>query len=448
VLPTTVKAKVARGGSGFKIGQVFPVDSNSGSGTLIKIKSVGLDGSVKSVDIITFGTNYQSNFNVFISPDNRIDLKSIGSRITLGELTYVSNDNIDSQNESGSIVNHTYTEVSDPYLRDMTYVGDTVAELKSQPYTVYTSEYAQIDLTVGTLCVYPGYYLDSNNVIGDLVYIQDSFYYQAFSYVTVLEESLDKYSTLLRRVLHPAGTKHFATYQINNTLQLNPVADPSLNLFAKAAIQEIVELVDQLIMAYSMNQTDDIFVSDESYTVTEFNRIYADDIITNDARRVMDVSKLLTTTAVMAEDFSRVVDYVRSYNDGMNVSDDFSVTSSFLRSPSNSVSLTDVISVEGMFDRLYTDDISVDEALAISMQTTLSDSAQLTDVFAIYPGISFSENVSFNDNLTTINTDKYFSNNVGTSNTGGIFMTPYYVQIQPDYYWAPGYLENERAITN
>ena len=76
---------------------------------------------------------------------------------------------------------------------------------------------AFFDVTLGNFCVYPGYYDNTSNTLGDAAYIQNH-YYQLHSYATSLEEFVSKYKELLRAVIHPAGTSHTGIYNIKNTL--------------------------------------------------------------------------------------------------------------------------------------------------------------------------------------------------------------------------------------
>lgn len=47
--------------------------------------------------------------------------------------------------------------------------------------------------------------------------LEDNDYYQQFSYVIQVSEQVSKYNDVLKRLLHPAGTKFFGTYEMNFT---------------------------------------------------------------------------------------------------------------------------------------------------------------------------------------------------------------------------------------
>lgn len=292
ILNTTTRASVQRSGSGFRVGQVFPLDSATGAGSLIKVKSVNEQGGILAVDIISFGTGYATDFNITISPTNAVDAVSLGARINIGTFSYITDDNANMQNDRGQIIKHDYTLLDTAYMVDPTYVGESAGEIKSQPGAHYDNErYAIILARTGNLCVYPGYYLSGDNIIGDAVYIQDSNYYQAFSYVTSLEETLDKYSSLLRRVLHPAGTKHFGNYQVNNRFELDIAIDPQLNLISKAdVLREFLQAVDQIIFDLSIELNDEFNATDSIITTSSYQRSFSTAVLSDHNVPVFDVS--------------------------------------------------------------------------------------------------------------------------------------------------------------
>ena len=244
---------------------MFEINSASGTGTLVKVKQVDVNGAIRAVEIILFGTGYAADFNILISPSNFIDYAKIGSRIQVGNLTYQSDDNATTQNESGQIVRHTYTNLDFNYVVDPTYVGDIVGEIVSQPGLQTYANYATLRFTTGSLCIYPGYYKTNDNILGDVVVIQDSYYYQAFSYVTSLETQLNQYAKVLRSVMHPAGTKHFGIFQMNYQFQLDPAIDPVLNIIAKGdAIRDLVFTDDQIQKAAGKTVSLSVTVQDEA----------------------------------------------------------------------------------------------------------------------------------------------------------------------------------------
>lgn len=69
---------------------------------------------------------------------------------------------------------------------------------------------------IGTIIKYPGYFLNDDGKLSDAKYIQDSDYYQQFSYVLKVSESIDRYRSLVQDIIHPAGLKMFGNFVSDN----------------------------------------------------------------------------------------------------------------------------------------------------------------------------------------------------------------------------------------
>lgn len=65
---------------------------------------------------------------------------------------------------------------------------------------------------------YPGKYIGFNGHASSFKKIQDSYYYQAYSYVIKSGQPLSKYKNLLVSLTHPAGTRVFAEFSFNTQL--------------------------------------------------------------------------------------------------------------------------------------------------------------------------------------------------------------------------------------
>lgn len=63
-----------------------------------------------------------------------------------------------------------------------------------------------------------GYWKDTRSFLDSDKYIQDSFYYQEYSYETRLSVAFSYYSDLLKKLWHPAGTQGFGKVVISNVV--------------------------------------------------------------------------------------------------------------------------------------------------------------------------------------------------------------------------------------
>lgn len=65
---------------------------------------------------------------------------------------------------------------------------------------------------IGAQTLYPGYFLNDDGKLSNAKYIQDSYYYQQFSYVIKVNESIDTYRTIVKEFIHPAGLQMFGSF--------------------------------------------------------------------------------------------------------------------------------------------------------------------------------------------------------------------------------------------
>lgn len=69
-----------------------------------------------------------------------------------------------------------------------------------------------------------GYYRKNDSLLSADKYLQDSNYYQEFSYEIRSPVTLDKYSDMLKNILHIAGTKYFSRYSSETVLATDVVS--------------------------------------------------------------------------------------------------------------------------------------------------------------------------------------------------------------------------------
>lgn len=105
---------------------------------------------------------------------------------------------------------------------DGTYAGTLLREfsLTFRNAQNESSDPAIVEIDLGALAKYPGYFETNNGFLDDSIYIQDSKYYQAFSYVLKIDERLASYSSVVKTMLHPAGMALFGEFNITNNYDL------------------------------------------------------------------------------------------------------------------------------------------------------------------------------------------------------------------------------------
>ena len=68
---------------------------------------------------------------------------------------------------------------------------------------------AQLQLHINGEGQEDGFWKNDDGLLNSDKYIQDSYYYQTYSYEVQIEKSLDKYFDILKKVMHPIGNKIF-----------------------------------------------------------------------------------------------------------------------------------------------------------------------------------------------------------------------------------------------
>lgn len=121
------------------------------------------------------------------------------------------------------VINNLLNFESLPLYTEGNYAGEVVREF----YTLTVEDEidedaALIEIKMGAIARYPGYYYNNDSFVSGLSYIQDSNYYQDFSYVLKVNEQLDAYKNVVLSYLHPVGRKMFAEYVVDNSFEITP----------------------------------------------------------------------------------------------------------------------------------------------------------------------------------------------------------------------------------
>lgn len=274
VVNTTSSLKIKKAGFGFKVGQVFNIESDVGSGLTFKITEVTPLGGIKSTQLINYGINFKSTFSfdlpsTFIIGD--VVETSLGTPIKITAYSSVQR-----YVDSGMISKQNY--YTGDYNAD--YVGEVMTSFNSVSVAEeITANSAQLEVVLGTLAKYQGYYENSTGLVSspDSV-IQDNNYYQNYSYVLRIDEALASYKETVMSVLHPIGRKLFAEYVVDNVFELDyevvePVFRILLPLFSGIPtlvniLSELDLLINKPVASVQLVSSDDIYLFEKSTNIT------------------------------------------------------------------------------------------------------------------------------------------------------------------------------------
>ena len=164
-------------------------------------------GRATSLSIIEHGINYTSA-PTLVFPHYAV-LKTVSGTISTGE-TFTSN----ISGATGTVVDYTspllkYTATTSELVED-----DTISTSGSQTAVVAKTDPLTGTATIGTLITTAGRYINQNGHISEgSKKIQDSLYYQDYSYVVKVAESINKWRDALKRAVHPSG--FYVTGEVN-----------------------------------------------------------------------------------------------------------------------------------------------------------------------------------------------------------------------------------------
>lgn len=238
VLACPTSVKVYKAGAGFKVGDIYALKTQLGRGCVIKITKVNAQGGIQNIQVIKFGLDYKTKFYSYLSSKEMTNWEYVHPL----KINTPYNPDAPAYNEKGAgfidygwAAKQTYfyydtnipvgdaAYASDRFFADPAYVGDVDQQFYNDASeTVMDEDLAIIEIDLGSVAKYPGYYQTANGFISDEIYIQDGSYYQAFSYVVRVEEELRRYADIVKALVHPSGMKIFSEYNIYHDLQLSP----------------------------------------------------------------------------------------------------------------------------------------------------------------------------------------------------------------------------------
>jgi hypothetical protein len=92
---------------------------------------------------------------------------------------------------------------------------------------------------------YPGYWLNADGKISDQPKLQDNLYYQDYSYIVKVGESINTWRNVVKKILHPSGMKMFGEADIRAIARHN-ISSGSVSSDISAIERFILLLVDNV----------------------------------------------------------------------------------------------------------------------------------------------------------------------------------------------------------
>ena len=239
ILPTTVKYTIVKPGSGYKIGSLIygtTISDGKKIVQLLKVTQVDDNGGVVALQTIQYGYGYNNDFYLLqASPQADLvttypsNFAALRDSISVYGQAIPDDSVVSGYQDYGYIIKPDYALTS---YSDVSYAATLLQQFYQQIDSQLGTgvDFVLMRFDLGAVAKYPGQYISNDGFVNDEIYVQDSYKFQKFSYVIKVNEKLDAYKSLIKSLLHPAGTALFADYQITsnyNTQILDGVFDVS-----------------------------------------------------------------------------------------------------------------------------------------------------------------------------------------------------------------------------
>lgn len=202
------KLDIIDGGSNYRVGNLIKIDNvpgGYGCGANASVTAVGAANTITAVKIqpmtghITGGSGYDMDYLPIATVSSNT---GNGANIAVTALLGYGADFLSANSSIGEIQRLVVTnggfDYTDPPTIDLSGSGDGTA--------------TAVVTIVDGVHEAPGRYLNDDGHISSFNFIQDRDYYQNFSYVVKVRQSINKYRQAMKQLTHPAGTKLFGEY--------------------------------------------------------------------------------------------------------------------------------------------------------------------------------------------------------------------------------------------
>lgn len=270
-------------GTGYKVGNRITVQGFDGFTFVAFVSAVSLTGEILDIQITNFGSGntpihvrlanvdqanpagyYIKDFILYQYLDDQRDgPEETWSDNLINEVTPTVLDITEGPGLGikSTVFDHDYAEDNGVFFAE-DYVGDSSIEAANiqgssfeqsrRVVLVIDSEDgvgAEILLNFGAITGYPGRYDGVNGQLDESIVIQDSFYYQKYSYEVKTTFATSDWINQLTRAVHPAGTKVFGNVFIFNKLDTRI---KSGEVFISEDTAPRIEIIEQLCIKERM----------------------------------------------------------------------------------------------------------------------------------------------------------------------------------------------------
>jgi hypothetical protein len=458
----TAPTVIIAGGSGTGAAATANIGVQSGYGIFETTSGFSEQGFINAADYAQDVSNawlprttYQAGDQLYFS--NRLYDVTVGGTTSSTPPTHTSGA------ATNGTVTLTYNRLHGAAF-DGTYSGDTIREFfyDSKDLVINPDDPAIFKITLGPLTKYPGYYRNNDGFLDDAIFIQDSRYYQAYSYVLKIDERLESYKSIVKTLIHPAGLALFGEYDIRNEFDISVSLQSMVKILVVNVQDEFTTTSNITAKDFGKAVTDSVTVPD-SWTKL-LHKPITDAVTPSEAISAKDFGKSLTDATLgftevrtftmskpLADSLTTPTDTVTAKDFGKAVTDSVAPTEAHviaLNKPlADTLSTpTDTITAKN-FGKSLSESISapVDVISAKVLTKPLTDSVATLDVATKLFTKVASDSISLSDTDTLAFT-KYTSDTLSPTDSGNLFFNPYVADPYPTNYWEADYTAGESSF--
>lgn len=252
--PTPVSYVILSGGTGFKVGQIFTINTAGTVDTFVQITKVSAAGAIQALKFINYGYNFPSS-SLTLEITNSLDV--VIRPFVISSKTQGVADSFEMiQVYGGSDPNRYF--FSDYVALD--YTGAVIVQNSSNPiYNNGTTEVnfisgdptsATVLFRAGAVGRYPGQFNANRGFLSEPeIRLQDGDRYQPYAYEIESDVDIASFYNTVKQLLHPAGTNMFANRSITNSANIRS----SVNVIARSNVfsefYSAVSVIDSVSVA-------------------------------------------------------------------------------------------------------------------------------------------------------------------------------------------------------
>lgn len=235
VYRSVTNINIDNAGTGYKVGDFITLDGYEGVTFTAYVDNVNEDGSITAVRIANYGSGN--------TPDH---------------------------------IRESNTE-EDYYLEDfLLYEYDTDTQVGDSSLTfnvdTVSGSGASFSIDYGALITTEGQYVGVKGQLSESIVLQDSFFYQKYSYEVLTNFPISTWKGPLKRTISPAGTIPFGNIRISDTLDLS-VETQQFSTITTPGIYtiEITDTLSENLVGLNQDYNNDFYFSDDYTGSTVFD---------------------------------------------------------------------------------------------------------------------------------------------------------------------------------